>query len=108
MDMKPDKGPRDDEGWEYGDVWRQGSPDQLTPEDDIQYVEILRGDTGMGYDDSSMLDLVMYLGSRGVQATYDCFPSGFEGVGAIKSYVLKVEVGKEEEAKGLLSEKLKI
>lgn len=94
----------DDEGWEYGDVWKQGSPDQLMNGDDIQYVDLLRGDTGMGYDDSSLLDLVGYLGSRGVRATYESFAVGMEPA-AIKTYVLKVEAGKEQEAMEFLREK---
>ena len=44
-----------------------------------------------------MMELVTYLGSRGIRATYDSFSLGAE-VGAIKTYVLKVESGKEEEA----------
>ena len=92
------------EEWEYGDVWKQGSPDQPVSEEDIQYVEILRGDTGMGYDDSSLIDLIGYLGSRGIRATYDAFAIGMEPA-AIKSYVLKVEAGKEAEAVKFLKEK---
>ena len=96
----------DDEGWEYGDIWKQGSPDAADSEDDVEYVEILRGDLGTGYDDSYMLDLVSYLGSRGVRATYDSYSVGLEfGVGAMKTYVLKVESGKELEARELLREK---
>lgn len=96
----------DDEGWEYGDVWKQGSPDAAGSDDDIEYVEILRGDLGTGYDDSYMLDLVSYLGSRGIRATYDSYSVGLEfGVGAMKTYVLKVESGKEQEAREFLREK---
>ncbi len=29
-------------------IWKQGSPDQPIDGDDVQYVEILRGDTGHG------------------------------------------------------------
>ena len=96
----------DDEGLEYGDVWMQGSPDAAGPEDDVEYVELLRGDLGTGYDDSYLLDLVSYLGSRGIRATYDSYSVGLEfGAGAMKSYVLKVELGKEQEARELLREK---
>lgn len=95
---------QDEEGWEYGDVWKQGSPDETVPDEGISYVEILRGDTGTGYDDSSMMDLVGYLGSRGLRATYDAFSLGLEPA-AIKTYVLKVEAGKEEEALRYLREK---
>ena len=95
----------DDEGWEYGDVWKQGSPDDPVLDDDVIYGEILRVDTGMGYDDSSLLDLVGYLSSRGIRATYDAVPLAAEFGGAIKTYVLKVESGKEEEARGYLREK---
>lgn len=96
----------DDEGWEYGDVWMQGSPDAAGPEDDVEYVEILRGDLGTGYDDSYLLDLVSYLGSRGIRATYDSYSIGLEfGAGAMKTYVLKVESGKEQEAREFLREK---
>jgi hypothetical protein len=97
---------QDNADWEYGDVWKQGSPDQQLPENNVQYVEILRGDTGMGYDDSVLIDLIGYLSSRGIRATYDAVPLAMEfGVGAIKTYVLKVEAGKEDEAKTYLTEK---
>ena len=96
--------PVNDEGWEFGDVWKEGYPDPLMPEGDIRYSAILRGDTGMGYDDSSLLDLVVYLGSRGIRATYESFTIGMEPA-AIKTYVLKVESGREEEAARFLSEK---
>jgi hypothetical protein len=99
-----DRDNADDEDWEYGDAWKQGSPDEKTPEENIDYVEILRGDTGRGYDDSVMIDLVGYLGSRGLRATYDSFSLGAE-VGAMKTYVLKVESGKEDEALAYLREK---
>ncbi len=94
----------DEEGWEYGDVWKGGSPDD-TGDEDIRYVEVLRGDTGRGFDDSFLLDLVSFLGSRGILATYDAFSLGLEPA-AIKTYVLKVEEGREEEARALLEEKL--
>ncbi len=104
--MMRDRNDTDDEGWEYGDVWKQGSPDEKTQEEDIEYVEILRGDTGTGYDDSYLIDLVGYLGSRGIRATYESFSLASE-VGAMKTYVLKVEAGKEEEAMVQLREKFK-
>ena len=96
----------DDEGWEYGDIWKKGSPDQPMNGEDVEFVEILRTDIGAGYDDSYMMELVTFLGSRGIQATYDSFSLGAE-VGAIKTYVLKAELGKEEEAIQLLNEKFK-
>jgi hypothetical protein len=97
-------GTKDNEDdWPYGDVWREGSPDDVQ-EEVVSYVEVLRGDTGQGFDDSMMLDLVGYLGSRGVRATYDSFSLGLEPA-AIKTYVLKVEAGKEQEAATLLSER---
>lgn len=99
------EGPSDDsdnEGWQYGDVWKKGPGDESVPE--VSYVDLFRGDTGMGYDDSVMIDLVSYLGSRGVRATYDSFSLGLEPA-AIKTYVLKVEAGKEEEAREYLKEK---
>jgi hypothetical protein len=94
----------EEEGWEYGDVWKQGSPDEAVSEEGISYVDVLRGDTGTGYDDSSMMDLVSYLGSRGIRATFDSFSLGLEPA-AIKTYVLKVEAGKEDEAIRCLKEK---
>ncbi len=95
----------DEEGWEFGDAWKQGSPDERKPEEDVEYVEILRADTGQGYDDSLMIDLVGYLGSRGIRATYDSFSLGAE-LGAIKTYVLLVEAGNEDEALAYLKEKM--
>lgn len=96
---------REEEGWEYGDVWKHGSPDENDSAHGIAYVEILRGDTGRGFDDSFMLDLVSFLGSRGIRATFDSFTLGLEPA-AIKTYVLKVEAGREEEAREHLEEKL--
>jgi hypothetical protein len=101
--MKESDANGNDEDWKYGDVWKEPAPEDLS-ESTIEYVELLRGDSGMGYDDSSMLDLVTYLGSRGIRATYDSFSLGLEPA-AIKTYVLKVESGKEEEARKYLEEK---
>ena len=103
--MKRDNGSSEDEsGWKYGDVWKKGSPDESEEKDEYEYVEVLRGDTGRGFDDSVMLDLVTYLGSRGIRATFDSFSLGLEPA-AIKTYVLKVEVGREDEALAYLKEK---
>jgi len=93
----------DENGWAFGDVWRSGSPDDADSGPDVAYVEVLRGDTGRGFDDSLMLDLVGYLGSRGVRATYDSFSLGLEPA-AIKTYVLKVEEGREAEALEFLND----
>jgi hypothetical protein len=93
----------DENGWAFGDVWRSGSPDDTEGGPDVAWVEVLRGDTGRGFDDSLMLDLVGYLGSRGVRATYDSFSLGLEPA-AIKTYVLKVEEGREAEALAFLSD----
>jgi hypothetical protein len=94
----------EDHEWKYGDVWKQGSPDDAVSDQGVLYVEIIRGDTGKGYDDSYMMGLVSYLGSKGIRATFDSFSLGIEPA-AIKTYVLKVEAGKEDEAKGYLKEK---
>jgi hypothetical protein len=102
--MKRDKDDTDEEGWEYGDVWKEEAPEKTASVENIEYIELIRGDTGSGYDDSYMMDLVVYLGSKGIHATYDSFSLGAE-VGAMKTYVLKVETGKEEEALGYLKEK---
>ncbi len=101
--MKRDDENRDEKDWEYGDVWKEGTPDDESGQD-VEYVEVLRTDTGAGYNDSTMLDLVGYLGSKGIRATYDSFSLGAE-VGAMKTYVLKVESGREDEAIGYLKEK---
>ena len=95
----------DSNGWEYGDVWKRGSPDDPVPLDTFRYTEILRGDTGTGYDDSYMLDLIGYLASCGIRATYDAVPLALEAGGAIKTYVLKVEAGSEDEAIRYLRER---
>lgn len=102
--MKQDRGEADEEGWEYGDVWKRDAPDDAAHEEDVAYVELLRGDTGSGYDDSILLDLVGYLGSKGLRATYDSFSVGAE-MGAMKTYVLMVEAGKEDEARAYLKDK---
>jgi hypothetical protein len=95
---------KDDKDWEYGDDWKQGSPDAPASDDTIEYVTVLRGDTGSGYNDTVMIDLIGYLGTRGIRAIYDSFSIGLEPA-AIKTYVLKVEAGKEDEAIGFLREK---
>jgi hypothetical protein len=99
------KDKENDKDWEYGDAWKTGSPDEPGGVEDVSFIDVLRGDTGQGFDDSLMLDLVGYLGSRGIRATYDSFSLGLEPA-AIKTYVLKVEEGKEEEAMRLLREKM--
>ena len=106
MSAKPENDSKDDEVWEYGDVWKQGSPDEPMNGGDVEYIEIFRTDVGAGYDDSYLLELVTYLGSYGIRATYDSFSLGVEG-GAIKTYVLKAESGKEDEAIRLINEKFK-
>jgi len=97
----PDEGP----DWQFGDEWKKGSPDDPPEDEGVEYVDILRGETGRGFNDSLLLDLVGYLGSLGIRATYDTASVAGEG-GGIKTYVLKVEAGKEEEALRLLEEKL--
>jgi hypothetical protein len=97
-------GDDNEEGWNFGDVWKKGEPEEAPPDQDVDFVEILRGDIGKGYDDSYMLELVTYLGSLGIRATYDSFSAGLE-MAAIKTYSLKVESGKEKEAIRYLREK---
>ena len=101
--MKRNDDDKDDEGWAYGDVWDKGTPDDgPEPDDAIEYVEVLRGDTGKGYSDTTMMEYILYLGAAGIQATFDAYP-----LREIKIYVLKVEAGREEEALSLLREKMK-
>jgi len=105
MIAMPGSGPPDkNDSWSFGDIWKNGSPDQESENPEVVYVDLLRGDTGSGYDDSLMLDLVGYLGSLGIRATYDSFSLGLEPA-AIKTYVLKVEEGREAEALEYLKEK---
>jgi len=91
---------QDDEGWQFGEVWKDGSPDDPVSGDDGLYVEILRGDTGMGYSDTTMLEYVLFLGEHGIGATFDSYP-----LEQIKTYVLRVEAGREEDALELLRKK---
>ena len=100
--MKRNDDNKDDEGWAYGDVWDQGTPDEPEPDAAIEYVEVLRGDTGKGYSDTTMMEYILYLGAAGIQATFDAYP-----LREIKIYVLKVEAGREEEAMSLLRDKMK-
>ncbi len=93
----------DTEGWEYGDIWKQESPDGPAVEDNIEYVAILRGETGRGYNDTTMQDFIFYLGSEGIRAKYDSYP-----LEQIQIYVLKVEAGKENEAREHLKEKFNV
>jgi hypothetical protein len=90
----------DDKDWEYGDAWKTGSPDDPVPEDTVEYVEVLRGDTGKGLSDTTMLEYVLYLGERGIAATFEAYP-----LEQMMTYVLKVETGKEEEAIRYLAER---
>ena len=95
-------GKGDDNGWAYGDVWKTGSPDDPVPEDATRYVAVLRGDTGKGLSDTTMLEYVLYLGEHGIAATFEAYP-----LEQIKTYVLKVEAGKEAEALRCLAEREK-
>ena len=106
--MKRDSDDNNEEGWEYGDVWKEGNPDEPAEESDIEYVDVLRGDTGRGYSDTTMLDFIGYLSSRGIRATYDAVPLAVEFGPAIKVYTLKVEAGKEAEAIRYLQEEFGI
>lgn len=90
----------DDKDWGYGDAWKTGSPDDPVPEDATEYVEVLRGDTGKGLDDTTMMEYVLYLGEHDIKATFDAYP-----LEQIKTYVLKVEAGKEGEAIRCLAER---
>jgi hypothetical protein len=92
--------PRDSEEWEFGDVWKQGSPDAPLIQDDTEYVAILRGETGRGFNDTTMQDFICYLGSEGIRAKYDSYP-----LGQIQVYVLKADAAKAQEAYTLLAEK---
>ena len=99
--MERDK--KDDEnGWAFGDEWKQPAPDAEEPGEDIEFVEILRGDTGQGYDETRMLEYVLFLGSLGIEATFDAYP-----MREIKIYVLKVDAERVDEAKEHLREKFK-
>ncbi len=91
----------DDQDWEYGDAWKTGSPDDPVPEDATEYVEVLRGDTGMGLSDTVMMEYVLFLGEHGIRATFESYP-----LEQIKIYVLKAEEGKEEDAIRLLQKKV--
>ncbi len=94
----------EEEGWEYGDVWKEGSPELPAEDDGADYVEVLRTDTGHGFDDAAMMDMVGHLSLQGIKATYDSFSVGLEGA-AIKTYSLKVEAGREAEALEHLKDK---
>jgi hypothetical protein len=89
-----------EEGWAFGDVWKEGSPDDALPEDTAGYVEVLRGDTGMGLDDTVMMEYVLYLGEHGIRATFESYP-----LEQIKIYVLRAEAGQAQEAVRLLAER---
>ncbi|MEK6743360.1 MAG: hypothetical protein AABZ15_07120 [Nitrospirota bacterium] len=91
----------DDIDWEYGDAWKTGSPDDPVPGDATEYVEILRGDTGMGLSDTVMMEYVLFLGEHDIRATFESYP-----LEQIKIYVLKAEEGKEEDAIRLLQKKV--
>ncbi len=94
----PVKRPESDEAdWAYGDEWKEGSPDAALPEEE----GVMRCD-GAACMDSDMLNLIGYLGSHGIRATYDTHSVAADMV-AMKSYVLKVEIGRVEEAKALLN-----
>jgi hypothetical protein len=89
-----------EEDWEFGDVWKEGSPDDALAEEAEELVEVLRGDTGMGLDDTVMMEYVLMLGEHGIHATFESYP-----LEQIKIYVLKAEAGKAREAARLLVER---
>ena len=68
-----------------------------------EFVEIFRCDMGQGYTDSDLLDMIGFLGSRGIPATYDAAYAGAELV-TIKTYALKVRAEYADEARGVLRE----
>jgi hypothetical protein len=89
-----------DEEWEFGDAWRSGSPDDAPDDASIDYIEVLRGDTGMGLDDTVMMEFVLFLGEHGIRATFESYP-----LEQIKIYVLRAEAGRAEEAMRLLADR---
>lgn len=93
----------EDADWAYGDAWKQGSPDSAVPPEEEVFVEVMR--FGGAYKDSDLMEMVHYLGSRGIRATFDAHSVAME-MAPMKSYVLKVESGKIEEAKACLKERL--
>jgi hypothetical protein len=99
--MSENRKNKEDEDWEYGEVWKDGSPDDPVAADAGEYVEVLRGDTGMGYNDTTMLEYVLFLGEHVIKATFDSYP-----LEQIKIYVLRVEAGREVEAFALLRKKM--
>jgi hypothetical protein len=101
QDVSENRKDEEDEDWKYGEVWKDGSPDDPIAADAGEYVEVLRGDTGMGYSDTTMLEYVLFLGEHGIGATFDSYP-----LEQIKIYVLRVEAGREAEALALLRKKM--
>lgn len=92
----------DDAGaaWEFGDAWKDGSPDEPPGDDGVEYVEVLRGDTGRGLDDTAMMEYVLFLGEHGIRATFESYP-----LEQIKVYVLRAEATRADEAVRLLAER---
>jgi hypothetical protein len=101
QDVSENRKDKEDEDWGYGEVWKDGSPDDPVAADASEYVEVLRGDTGMGYNDTTMLEYVLFLGEHGIKATFDSYP-----LEQIKIYVLRVEAGREADAFALLRKKI--
>lgn len=89
-----------DDGWAFGDVWKAGSPDDEPAGDTTDYVEVLRGDTGMGLDDTVLMEYVLYLGEHGIGATFESYP-----LEQIKVYVLRADPERADEARRLLAER---
>jgi hypothetical protein len=89
-----------EDGWAFGDVWKDGSPDDEPAGDTADYVEVLRGDTGKGLDDTVMMEYVLYLGEHGIGATFESYP-----LEQIKIYVLRAEASQADEARRLLQER---
>ncbi len=90
----------EDDDWAFGDVWKEGSPDDPPADDAGDYVEVLRGDTGVGLSDTTLMEYVLYLGEHDIRATFESYP-----LEQIKIYVLKAEAGKAGEAVRLLAER---
>lgn len=85
-------------GWSFGEEWKEGTPETAVPDEDTVFVELWRS-RGKTYTDADLVDLVGYLSSRGVRAIFDTYSIASH---PLRSYVLKVEVDKLEEAKTLL------
>ncbi len=73
----------------------------------LDYIPIKTFGSNYGFNDNDMLKIVIYLGSKGFDATYSVSGAGIEA-GAIFQYIVKVRPEQKMEATRALEEFLSL